>query len=451
MKKLKLSFTATALLLLFAVSGTYSQWTFNGFVTGAGTFPSISVYGPTNIVVVGGPAGTPIVARSINSGASFTLLGTSGILLDLFCVWAIDANTIYAGDGGNPGGTTGGNARVYKTINGGTSWTTVFSTGGTAGFFNAVVFSRSNPMVGVAQSDPPLGAGTAYFVQRTIDGGTTWAPVTTPGISGAASSQNGLVVIDANFFGFGLNAGASRVDVTANGGTSWTVQSLGVAGAFISGFAFHDNKLTGCACSNTSLPTIARTVNGGTSWGSVSIGAGVTGYCNLKWVPGTNTVYVLGGTGAGGVCKKSIDGGLTWTTMTTAGITSITHADLLVSGGIVYAYAVAQDGSIIGLVDPLTAIDPTSTGVPTEYSIQQNYPNPFNPSTTIKYAIPQSGNVSIKIYDMLGSEVMSVVNKYHTAGNYIENVDLSGYASGVYYYSIVSGDFTQTKKMTLVK
>ena len=449
MKKLKLSLSAIVLLLVIAVTSTQAQWVWNNrFVTGAGTFPSISVFSPTGIVVAGGPSGTAFIARSTNSGTNFTVLGTSGTSLEMYCVWAIDANTIYVGNGGAAGGA-GGNASVYRTVNGGTSWTTVFSTGGTGGFFNSVVFSRSNPLVGVAQSDPPNGVGQPYYVQRTIDGGTTWAPVTCPGISGAASSQNGLVVIDANFFGFGLNAGASRVAVTANGGTSWTVQPLGVTGGFISGYAMHDNKLNGCACASASLPTIARTTNG-TSWSTVNIGAGVTGYCNIKWVPGTNIVYVSGGTGAGGVVKKSIDAGLTWTQMTTAGITGITHMDLLVSGGRVYAYAITGDGSIISLDEPV-AIDPTSTGVPTEYSIQQNYPNPFNPSTTIKYAIPQSGNVSIKIYDMLGSEVMTVVNKYHTTGNYIENIDLSGYASGVYYYSIVSGDFTQTKKMTLVK
>ena len=91
----------------------------------------------------------------------------------------------------------------------------------------------------------------------------------------------------------------------------------------------------------------------------------------------------------------------------------------------------------------------------TDYSISQNYPNPFNPSTTIKYAIPQSGNVEIKIYNLLGAEVATLVNEYKEAGKY--SVEFStdnlktNIGSGVYFYNIKAGSFVKTKKMILLR
>jgi hypothetical protein len=91
----------------------------------------------------------------------------------------------------------------------------------------------------------------------------------------------------------------------------------------------------------------------------------------------------------------------------------------------------------------------------TEYSISQNYPNPFNPSTIIKYAVPQSGNVEIKIYNLLGAEIATLVNEYKEAGKYsveFSTSDLkSGIGSGVYFYTIKAGSFVKTKKMVVLK
>jgi hypothetical protein len=89
--------------------------------------------------------------------------------------------------------------------------------------------------------------------------------------------------------------------------------------------------------------------------------------------------------------------------------------------------------------------------VPAKFSLSQNYPNPFNPSTEIKYSIPKSGIVTLKVYNLLGQEVVTLVNQEQKSGNYIINFDASQLASGVYMYRIQSGDFSLTKKMTLLK
>jgi len=93
---------------------------------------------------------------------------------------------------------------------------------------------------------------------------------------------------------------------------------------------------------------------------------------------------------------------------------------------------------------------------PVEYSLSQNYPNPFNPSTKIAYSIPKDGLVTLKVYDVLGKEVVALINEVQSAGTYevefsARGGDASALSSGVYYYQLVSGEFTSTKKLILMK
>ena len=89
--------------------------------------------------------------------------------------------------------------------------------------------------------------------------------------------------------------------------------------------------------------------------------------------------------------------------------------------------------------------------VVTDYALEQNYPNPFNPTTTIKFQIPTSGNVSIKVYDILGNEVANLVDGYMETGKYEVNYDASSLASGVYIYRLHVNDYMNVKKMVLLK
>ena len=89
---------------------------------------------------------------------------------------------------------------------------------------------------------------------------------------------------------------------------------------------------------------------------------------------------------------------------------------------------------------------------PSEFSLEQNYPNPFNPSTTISYQLPVNSFVSLKVYDIIGNEIATLVNEEKLAGKYeVEFSTVVGYASGVYYYTLKAGKFIQSKKMILLK
>lgn len=88
---------------------------------------------------------------------------------------------------------------------------------------------------------------------------------------------------------------------------------------------------------------------------------------------------------------------------------------------------------------------------PVQYFLAHNYPNPFNPITTIKYQIPELSFVTLKVYDVLGNEIATLVNEEKTVGNYQVDFDASSLSSGIYFYRLQAGEFVETKKMILIK
>ncbi len=89
--------------------------------------------------------------------------------------------------------------------------------------------------------------------------------------------------------------------------------------------------------------------------------------------------------------------------------------------------------------------------VPTEFGLAQNHPNPFNPTTLVNFTMPQAGHVSVKVYNLLGQEVATLVNEVRDAGSHVVNFDAAGLSSGVYLYVMQSAEFTATRRMTLLK
>ena len=134
---------------------------------------------------------------------------------------------------------------------------------------------------------------------------------------------------------------------------------------------------------------------------------------------------------------------------TTTSPQSYTFADRSLAAG-TYSYRLKQI-DFNGNFEYFELTNDVNIGVPNNFDLSQNYPNPFNPTTKINFDLPVDGNVSLKIFDMSGKEVMTLVNENKPAGYYSVSFNGASLSSGIYFYTIQSGDFVSTKKMTLIK
>ena len=523
------------LFILTAFNYSFADWTQFGTLTNLGSFPSISALNDQIFFIAGGPAGVPVIYKTTNNGVSYVSVPTTGITAEIYCIWAVNVNTIYVGSSPQLGGDAG----VFKTTNGGTTWTRILNTGGTAGFINGIVFSKTNPLFGIAQSDPPTGDGGKFWLFKTTNGGVTWDSVTNiAGIAGNASAQNSVFCVDETFYGFGLNK-SPQIYFTSNSGTTWTRKTLtGAQGptGFVTAIAFSADKLNGVAAGYGTQTAISRTTNGGNTWFQQNVpltNGTTTNYGELKWVPGFTTVYLVS-SGATSQSCKSDDNGATWTTISyVTSSNGITHMDLAYAASHSQVATSASNGTLFRLSDsPMpvelstftygvsgrdvnlrweTTMEENNYGFEIyriqsgldnqnpgnwikagfvkgngnttntiEYNftdkklnsgkfnyklkqidyngnykyynlagtieisnakqnnLHQNYPNPFNPVTNIDYEISQDSKVMMKVYDLTGKEVATLVNDQMKAGFYTVQFNASNLASGNYFYKLTT-------------
>jgi len=206
-----------------------------------------------------------------------------------------------------------------------------------------------------------------------------------------------------------------------------------------------------------------RSTDGGVSWGADTR---LTNDPAGSWSPSLSisgqVVHVVWEDARDGneiYYKRSTDGGVSWgaDTRLTNDLADSYGASVTVSGQVVHVvwtderdffpeiyYKRDPTGNSIGIIN-------INSEIPKEFSLSQNYPNPFNPSTKIRFALPKSSFATLVVYDMLGREMETLVNEQLNAGTYEADWSADKFASGVYYYKLVAGDFAGTKKMILVK
>jgi len=107
--------------------------------------------------------------------------------------------------------------------------------------------------------------------------------------------------------------------------------------------------------------------------------------------------------------------------------------------------------SAFGFIELITDVENENNEIPNEYFLSQNFPNPFNPSTRINWQSPIGSHQTLKIFDVLGNEVATLVDEYREAGRYEVEFNADKLSSGIYLYKLQAGSFTQTKKMTVLK
>ncbi len=162
--------------------------------------------------------------------------------------------------------------------------------------------------------------------------------------------------------------------------------------------------------------------------------------------------------------KYNTDGDLSWiinyTNSDFSGSSDEPFAMFVDASGIVYVTGMsALDYAAIKYVPIPVSVEYSPRNIPNQFALKQNYPNPFNPTTKIKYTIPSVGTslmkflqfVQLKVYDVIGNEVATLVNEEKPAGSYEVTFDASQLSSGIYFYTLKAGSFTETKKMALMK
>lgn len=385
-------------------------------------------------------------------------------------IWSLakdNSGSIYAG-------SLGSSSSLYKTTNFGQNWSTLTSGNGQTIFSIAVdsagrIFAAnfSNGMMistngGVNFTTVPVSSFGGQNVQavacgksgyiyagtnggglhRSTDFGLTWNPTT------LTSTQIITIAVD-RYNSSIIYAGATSTTPGVNGfykstdhGTTFSANTN--PGINIYGIAQIDAMTLVTGSTSTGGP-VHKSTNGGINWtvaatGYISRSAMIYYSFNLA------VVYLAGN---GGVFY-SLNGG---TTFNNAGLTYsatplTTHGTKIFTG-----VSGSSNGGAWVWTEPL-AVEPASGLIPEKFSLSQNYPNPFNPSTKIKFAIPHTSSVAqtfLYVFDILGREVATLVNQQLAPGTYQTEWNASNHPSGLYFYKLTSGDYSETKKMILLK
>ena len=369
------------------------------------------------------------------------------------------------------------NAEIYKTVDGGENWIEQNNPGNLRGWDNSIKFIDANHgwicgdggkimytsdggSTWVEQiSGTSLSLNSLYFVNltkgwvtgeagtilHTTDAGNNWIP------QGGGTSQDLHSVFFLND-NIGWIVGSNgTVLKTANGGNSWSTKSIGTDTILRSVFFIDENKgwMAGYIGGYPTNGLICRTTDGGNSW----ISQGVDGRQFSIFFVNPDVGWVAGFEFGEGNIRRTDDGGLTWyfqSNPSRANLRSIKFMDSTTG------WAVGDYGQILkttngGIPTAIKDNNISEDLLPQEFRLLQNYPNPFNPSTTITYKIPHSGVVKLKVFDVLGREVETLVNSYQVANKYSVVFNASKYPSGIYFYTLRTNNWAETKKMLLIR
>jgi photosystem II stability/assembly factor-like uncharacterized protein len=344
---------------------------------------------------------------------------------------------------------------VLKTTDAGNSWIKVYydTNQNVQKHFSTITFSDQN----TGYVGGGLYASGQNYLFKTTDGGNNWTEISYEHLSFQYSMkfQNNSEGVSVLF---------SKILKTANGGSVWTeIASLGILSDL-----FFVNNLTGYVCGGEPLfdgsdgsgrSLIMKTTNAGNNWQNVFYRDGEQ-YNVLSSVYFTdiNTGYSVGSSyyfptgGTLSIILKTTNQGANWGFQASPPGSSLLSIEFLNNST---GFAVGIYGTILKTTDGggeiISGINSYSNEIPDGYALYQNYPNPFNPSTIIKYEIPNKQQVSIKIYNVLGNEIESLINEVQSAGIYEVTWNAANLPSGIYYYKIHTENYSNSKKMLLVK
>jgi photosystem II stability/assembly factor-like uncharacterized protein len=388
-------------------------------------------------------------ARTTNGGTSWvqdTIAGAFG--LHPGSITAVDAQTAWVTMQDESNLTSGG---IFKTTDGGATWTkqnTAFTGSGGKPMF-IYFFDPNNGLV-VGERNPNL-----WEIYTTTNGGTQWDSVPQanipPKIAGEKLREGFESTALHNTFWFCTTGSHGRVFKSTNRGLNWSAVIVGSNFTRVHSIAFQDDSVGLATAFTSSQERTMKTTNGGNTWSQTNSPNYPTPHL-LSYVPGTDSMYVVTGHswffGNEG-SAYTLNTGSSWTTVNHDGYGSVNFiapnigwTDGYVNGvGVIVKWS----GTVLPVQEENNIIQPE------QFTLSQNYPNPFNPSTTIRFQVPNSSFVNLKVYDILGNEVATLVNEERPTGSYEVNFKASNLSSGVYIYKIQAGSFVETKKMIVLK
>jgi photosystem II stability/assembly factor-like uncharacterized protein len=403
---------------------------------------TVNLYGvslvDTSVAWAAGDSGRTY--RTVNGGASW--LSRASVTNSVSSISAVNTSLAVAAS------NAAGNARIMRTNNGGLSWTTAYQDTSTGAYIDAIkMFDTNN---GFAVGDP---VGGQWRLLRTTNGGAAWSSAGTLPQSGSEFGWgNSMSWVGQNGW-FGTDN--SRVYRTTDGGTNWTSSATAFTNSYAVSFA---TDQLGIASGNGA----ARSSNGGGTWTNTPTQPPVATFGSVAVPLTPNRWYSV----AGGSVYKSTDHGGTWPSdFSQANAYEAIDMKVVSVGGNnwLVGYAVGDNGTITKYIEilPPTSISQKGDDIPKEFALEQNYPNPFNPSTIITYSLPEQSAVKLKVFDILGQEVRTLINGTQNAGSFEATWDGQNnagtqVASGVYYYrleasSLSGANHVRDKKMLLVK
>ncbi len=350
----------------------------------------------------------------------------------------LNSDTIFA---------AGQSGSIYRTFDGGHNWTSVYNDTNVTNFIDKIKFFDN--MNGIVMGDQASNATTMAFL-NTTDGGKTWEKYNSS-LIGTGSINEVDFISPSYVYLCGWNPinniNYQGIWKSSDRGKSWSFHSVGNTNkdflTVVRAVMFKNSQMGFAAKEDSSL---WMTEDGGNSWAKIYQAPSLIN-CLTK-IDNSSIIYCLGQKGL----TTEIN---TEPTITIKQEISDASKDFFYGSfvsenkGYLIDYNSSQDNFFTTFEGP-AEINNNGTKV-SSYMLYQNFPNPFNPTTTINYSVPKTSFVTLKVYDVLGNVIATLVNNEKAPGNYNIKFDGSKLASGIYFYRIEAGNFVQAKKLVLLK
>jgi|GEM_PF-2411169 photosystem II stability/assembly factor-like uncharacterized protein len=329
---------------------------------------------------------------------------------------------------------------IFKSNDKGNTWKIVNQPGSFSFTTELTKLSNGYIFCGGSDWDGLEDVPSVSLILRSTDDGQTWIQVYSELYN---SGDNFISTITTTPNDVILAGGAyNGVVRSTDSGTTWSSSTNGLPSnincskirARPDGIVFMGSGSNG----------MFRSLDDGISWVAINNGLGSLSVTSIA-MNSDGKVFV--GTSRG--VFESTNSGDNWTPLN-SGLLDLSVTSILCdSSG--YLYAATNSTGVYRSIGITTGVKEIKPNLPLTYALYQNYPNPFNPSTTINYNLPETGHVTLKVYDILGRVVATLVNEEKNAGTYSTVFYADKFASGIYFYRMQVGNFVQTKKLILLK